>query len=61
MGSSIADEDSECMPRFVTIEHGKPIPKCRGETIVGPPNGVSMVFQSFALPLTPHNIDRVIS
>src|SRR3977135_1558303 len=23
--------------------------KCRGETIVGPPNGVSMVFQSFAL------------
>src|SRR6201982_3337924 len=23
--------------------------KCRGETIAGPPNGVSMVFQSFAL------------
>src|SRR5713226_9326285 len=23
--------------------------KCRGETIIGPPNGVSMVFQSFAL------------
>ena len=23
--------------------------KCRGETIKGPPNGVSMVFQSFAL------------
>jgi NitT/TauT family transport system ATP-binding protein len=23
--------------------------KCRGETIVGPPNGVAMVFQSFAL------------
>ena len=23
--------------------------KCRGETINGPPNGVSMVFQSFAL------------
>src|SRR3569832_409198 len=23
--------------------------KCRGETIMGPPNGVSMVFQSFAL------------
>src|SRR3974377_1338033 len=23
--------------------------RCRGETIVGPPNGVSMVFQSFAL------------
>ena len=23
--------------------------KCRGETILGPPNGVSMVFQSFAL------------
>ena len=23
--------------------------KCRGQTIVGPPNGVSMVFQSFAL------------
>ena len=23
--------------------------KCRGETISGPPNGVSMVFQSFAL------------
>jgi len=23
--------------------------KCRGEAIVGPPNGVSMVFQSFAL------------
>src|ERR1700684_2991515 len=23
--------------------------KCRGETIVGPPHGVSMVFQSFAL------------
>jgi hypothetical protein len=26
MGSSIADEDSECMQRFVTIEHEKPIP-----------------------------------
>src|ERR1700682_3364433 len=23
--------------------------KCRAETIIGPPNGVSMVFQSFAL------------
>src|ERR1700688_2009973 len=23
--------------------------RCRGETIIGPPNGVSMVFQSFAL------------
>src|ERR1700743_3696583 len=23
--------------------------KCRGETIKGPPNGVAMVFQSFAL------------
>src|SRR5947209_11228572 len=23
--------------------------RCRGETIVGPPNGVAMVFQSFAL------------
>src|SRR5579871_3375820 len=23
--------------------------KCRGETIVGPPNGIAMVFQSFAL------------
>jgi NitT/TauT family transport system ATP-binding protein len=23
--------------------------KCRGETIVGPPNGLAMVFQSFAL------------
>jgi ABC-type thiamine transport system ATPase subunit len=23
--------------------------KCRGETILGPPNGVAMVFQSFAL------------
>ena len=23
--------------------------KCRGETIQGPPNGISMVFQSFAL------------
>src|SRR5258708_7621634 len=23
--------------------------RCRGETILGPPNGVSMVFQSFAL------------
>ena len=26
MGSSIADEDSECMQRFVTIEHENPIP-----------------------------------
>src|ERR1700736_3912046 len=25
------------------------VARCRGETIVGPPNGVSMVFQSFAL------------
>src|SRR3979411_1672394 len=23
--------------------------RCRGETIIGPPNGVAMVFQSFAL------------